>query len=126
MRSSQALILATVALGACQTQPARQAPDAAVTTNVAPARDLRATQPAATVGSTQPPSLPEPAATTEALTLVTPAECAVADWSARTLPPLLRPGKKATPSELDRAGSAQLVFDTECTDAPAGAAPGSP
>jgi hypothetical protein len=126
MRSSQALILATGALSACQTHPARQAPDAAVTPNVAAARDTRATEPAATVVSTQPPSLLEPAATTEPLTLATPSECAAADWSARKLPPLLRPGKKATPSELDRAGSAQLVFDAECTDAPAGAAPGSP
>jgi hypothetical protein len=126
MRCSQALTLAAAALGACQTQPARQAPQAALSANVAPPREGATAAPEATTASTQPASLPKPAATAAPLTVTTPPECAPADWSARTLPPLLGPGQKPKPGELDRPGSAQLVFDAECTDAPAGAAQGRP
>jgi len=51
--------------------------------------------------------------------------CSPADWSARTLAPLLRPGKTANTSRRDQAGAAGLVAAPECTDAPAGATSGS-
>jgi hypothetical protein len=46
--------------------------------------------------------------------------CSPADWSARQLAPLLRPGKVASPSPTDRQGAHQSIFTSECTDAPDG------
>jgi hypothetical protein len=50
--------------------------------------------------------------------------CAPADWSPRTLPELLEPGKTAVPSRPDQAGSDVRGFG-ECGDGPNGPGPGS-
>jgi hypothetical protein len=46
--------------------------------------------------------------------------CSPADWSARALAPLLKPGKTVSPSRPDRKGARQDAFTSECTDAPNG------
>jgi hypothetical protein len=60
--------------------------------------------------------------------IATAARCAAADWTPRTLRPLLEAGKRQTASQRDRAASRQLLFDADCTDAPDGprGAPSSP
>jgi hypothetical protein len=44
--------------------------------------------------------------------------CQPADWSPRSLTPLLAPGKSADPSRPDRAAGGPLAFEAECSDAP--------
>ena len=51
---------------------------------------------------------------------VAASSCSPADWSSRSLAPLLKPGKSPARSHADRPGARQLVFDSECTDAPNG------
>jgi len=46
--------------------------------------------------------------------------CSPADWSARGLAPLLKPGKSASPSRPDRPTARRDAFTSECTDAPGG------
>lgn len=55
-----------------------------------------------------------------------PSACVPADWSARKLAPLLRPGKTPNPARADRHGAALLVFKEQCTDSPEGAAAEAP
>ena len=130
MRSSYLLALTTLVAAGCQTKPARQAEpvtrsEAANPLAPAPLPALDpAPEPART--DTVAPSPPSPAAGGTSLTLATPAACAHADWSPRRLPQLLRPGKKPTSAQTDRAGVAHLVFDAECTDAPTGSANDAP
>lgn len=63
-------------------------------------------EPALTSGSVLAPAVAEPVA------------CAAADWSPRTLAPLLRPGKKPNAAHADRNGAAVLLFAEQCTDSP--------
>ena len=46
--------------------------------------------------------------------------CQAANWSARTLPPLLGPGKTPSPAHLDQFSARVRAFDAECGDAPDG------
>jgi hypothetical protein len=55
-----------------------------------------------------------------------PQQCSPADWSVRSLAPLLKPGKSASPSQPNRQGTHQSAFTAECTDAPAGPRNDSP
>ena len=55
-----------------------------------------------------------------------PLGCLPADWTVQQLPPLLEPGKVATPSRPDQLGVAQSAFASECTDAPGGPTRQSP
>jgi hypothetical protein len=63
---------------------------------------------------------PEPRPLERPAVVAAPAACAAADWTARALTPLLRPGKTRTASRPDQLGAAQLVFNDACTDAPGG------
>lgn len=127
MRSSPAFALVTLAVTACQTQPAPKAPAAASTPDGAAVANVVSPAPVFTPTAASPePELPAEPATSSAVAVATPASCAAADWSPRVLPPLLAPGKRPAPSEGDRLGAAQLVFDAECTDAPGGAAKDAP
>src|SRR5690349_20023478 len=54
------------------------------------------------------------------------AACSAADWSARSLPSLLAPGKVAKAGVADQPGTAQVLFMDDCTDAPQGPNAGMP
>jgi hypothetical protein len=44
--------------------------------------------------------------------------CVAGDWSARSLAPLLGPGKTASPAQHDRPGSERVAFPVQCGDSP--------
>ncbi|MET0594112.1 MAG: hypothetical protein ABW133_15535 [Polyangiaceae bacterium] len=120
-RQDALLALLGVSFAACGTQPATPS------TPTAPPLS-----PAIIAIQDSPPARPdagavEPiAAAREAPLLVAaePPHCAPADWTARRLAPLLKPGKTAS-SRADRQSARQSVFDAECTDAPQGPRRGS-
>ena len=76
-----------------------------------------------------PHSAPQNTLTSEAPSqetgLSAQARCSPADWSARPLGALLKPGKAAAEGQGDRQGTAQVVFGEQCTDSPGGAAQAS-
>ena len=55
-----------------------------------------------------------------------PPACTPFDWATQTLAPLLKRGKSPSSSWPDREGSAELVFDSECSDSPGGPVRRSP
>jgi hypothetical protein len=70
--------------------------------------------------SPAPPTAEAPSSPQRALVATSPPRCTAADWQARQLPPLLRPGKKPNAEWPDKAGASELLFDPECTDSPGG------
>jgi hypothetical protein len=85
--------------------------------------------PASTVVSLPPKARQEPAiASSETPSAIVegPPHCSPADWSARSLAPLLAPGKRASRSQPDLRGVRRAAFTSECTDAPQGSRSESP
>ena len=74
-----------------------------------------------------PPSGAPPSAAPGAtpLQLAVP-RCEPFDWTARTLRPLLAPGKLASGALPDRAGNVQAAFEAQCQDSPVGSNRPSP
>src|SRR5262245_52454086 len=119
---SATALMALLTFSACGSQPAMSA---------APASPAATSAPIARPES--PPALSQAAPELQraaprddaALIAVEPPHCSPADWSARALAPLLKPGKTPSPSQPDRSGAHEHAFDSECTDAPDGPRGGS-
>ncbi|MFZ5896059.1 MAG: hypothetical protein ACOY0T_33695 [Myxococcota bacterium] len=86
----------------------------------------------APVTSPEPAAISNAPATTQPLSVAHASEpaplqssprCSPADWSPRSLAPLLKPGKTAQSTRADRSSANQPAFVSECSDAPPGAQP---
>lgn len=114
------LLLPSLVIACGSATPATQSPGTPATAGSAASRTqvLAAEPRAPNAGAASPPPPSTPA---DAPVVPT---CAPADWSPRSLPALLEPGKTADPSRADQVGSDIRAFE-QCGDGPNGPGAGA-
>jgi len=105
--------LGAAALQGCGEKPAIAPPPSAPAVLAPPAVSSTAVSPTAVSPTAVSPSHAAPA-------VLAQSSCSAADWTPRSLAPLLSAGKGAPCPRPDRSGSFQRLFSAECSDSPAG------